>query len=1034
MRNLFKFSFSSSTRIPSRLLSHRLKSSNSRAARKKPARSRKPPSTASLFQKISGIVEHEILATDDASPKVLLAKDDGVTCPASSFDCRPDARGIAQESASNCDDDGTPSRAFESEKNQLQNYNLEDISLIVHKITNIVRSEKSQLRMERRLEELDLSWSSDVVEKVLKRCFKVSHLALRFFNWVTLQPNFCLTTETYNVMIFIAGEARDFGLVEKLVDAMDKELCPKNIRTWTIMISHYGKAKQIGKVLRTFEAMRKSGCEVDLIVYESILRALCNTKKPDLVMEFYNEMKSKSMVVNKNLYEMLMDCLASSGDSAAVRLVGDDMMNILQVSESDVYTRILRSFCVSGKIEEAKELFEEMKKKNVINSDVYETLVKGLCRAGKIDDAMGIVRDAEPKSVVDSKLYGCLINGFLRKGDISKSLELMQDMREIGCQPTLSTYTEIIQHLFMSDGYKNACELYTEMLKNGIEPDTVAITAMIAGHVQHNQISEAWKIFETMKKKNGMPSSKAYSVFINELCKVSKPQEALKLLEEMFNGKIKASDGIFNMVISSLNRVGELEKVKKVEQIHRLYRLECLEDQPVSQSPSHQSLDHEHEVLNIISKQDTESSETTTLNDADCKEVCRIISSYTDWSHIQDVLESRKINFTPGLVEAILRNSQRQSRAALQLFSWIGRKPGYTHTTGTYNMAIKLAGSAKDFKHMRSIFREMERSNLEITPNTWTIMIAQYGRAGLTEMALNAFQEMKNHGYQPDGSTYKYLVVFLCGKKGRKIDEAIKLFQEMIHAGYMPDREMLEIYLCSLCVFKQLVDAQRSVKSLFSRGFRVQVGYSLLIKSLCRAGRVEEALEVADEMELQGCTRDQCIYGSIVHALLREGRLDEALDKVEEMKRAGISETAHIHTSLIVHFCKEKKIAKAMEIFKKMKDDGCEPTIVTYSALIRGFMNVGMVADAWNIFRRMKLKGPIPDFETYSMFITCLCKSGKSEDALKLLHEMLGSGIIPSAINFQRVFHGLNREGKPDLAHTVLQTKWLLKRERMLSL
>ncbi|CAL9211030.1 unnamed protein product, partial [Musa hybrid cultivar] len=1035
--------FSSTNPAPSRLLLYRLKSSNTRAKSKSPARKTstrsKGPTPASVYQTISQLVEaEEKPAVDHASTQVLLAKDGSFARPVSSFDGSPDACRIAQESSSTPRAGETVFRAGDSERNPPQNSNLEDVSPIVHRITNIVRSEKSQLRMERRLEELDSVLSSDVVEKVLKRCFKVGHLALRFFNWVKERPNFCHTTEAYNVMIYIAGEAKDFDLMEKLVDEMDEEPCPRDVKTWTILISKYGKAKQIGKAMRTFEAMKKSGCEVDIGVYEIMFRALCCANKPELAMEFYREMTSKNMAVKRNLYEMLMDCLAISGDAAAVRSVGLDMMKNAQVSESEVYTRILRSFCFSGKTEEAQHLFEEIKKKNLlVDSDTYDILVKGFCRAGKMDKSVDIVKGLRQNSGADSKLYGCLISGFLKKGDIEKALKLLQEMRESGCQPMVSTYTEMIQRLFRSDGYQKAFELSEEMLRNGIKPDIVAITAMVAGYVQNNKISEAWKVFETMKQNGMRPTRKAYTVFINELCKVSKPLEALKLLEEMINSMINPKDGVFHLVISSLTKIGELEKARNVEKICRSSRLYCLEEEPACQSSCHQFLDHEHEVSSFSPKQDEQdmkSVKTTTFSNADLKEVRRIISSYTEWCSIQEVLESSAICFTPELVEAVLRSSQRQSRAALQLFSWIGRKTGYTHTAEAYNMAIKLAGSAKDFKHMRHLFREMRRSDLAITPNTWTIMIAQYGQAGLTQMALDAFKEMKKDGYEPYGSTYKYLIVFLCGKKGRKTDEAIKIFQEMIRAGHMPDKEMLDIYLSCLCESKQLVDAQRSLKNLCRRGFTAQVGYSLLVKSLCRAGRIEEALKAADDMELLGCTRDQYVYGSIVHALLREGRLDEALDKVETMKRAGISQTTHIHTSLIVHFCKEKNIAEAMKIFKKMKDDGCEATVVTYSALIRGFMNMGMVTDAWNIFRRMKLKGPYPDFVTYSMFMACLCKSGRSEDALQLIHEMLESGIIPSAINFREVFHGLNREGKQHLARNVLETKWRLKRERMLSL
>lgn len=1041
MNNRLSQFFSSSGPMFCRSLVRRFKSSNARAVNKSSPRRKKkttarlkqsPPN--SLYQTITDIVGPEISPKADASTEYPKADDVGFAHRGSSFSRRPVVCQIAGESTGHTNDAGTAPRACLQEENKSLYYCMEDTDTIVQRIMDIVRLETSWVPMDKRLEELSVSWSSDVVEKVLKECSKFGDLALQFFNWVKLQPGFCHNTETYNEMIYIALEAKDFNLVQKLVDEMEEELCPKNLKTWTALISHYGKAKQIGKALRTFEAMKKSGCEDDLNIYEAILFALCNSNQADLALEFYKEMTSKNMVVKKNFYEMLMDCLASSGDVASVRLVGVDMMKTLEVPESEVYMCILRSFCVSGKIEEAKQLFEDIKNKSLVaDSDACETLVKGLCRVGMMDQAMDVVKGVEPNSPANSRLHDCLINCFLKKGDITKPLELLEDMRKFGCQSMLSIYTEMIQELFRSGDYQTACTLYEEMLRNGIEPDSATITDIVAGHVQHHQISKAWEVFETMKINGRKPTSEAYSVFISELCQVCEPLEAVKLLEEMSSSRVNSSDDLFNLVIASLNKIGELEKARKMKQICRSYRLDYQEDELAHQlSDHHQRVDHGHEISNY-SPEFVTSSETRIVDDADLKEVRRIICSSTDWSTLQEDLERCTINFTPQLAVAILCSCQRYSRATLQFFSWIGGKPGYVHTAETYNTAIKVAGSAKDFKQMRCLFREMNQRNLEITSNTWTIILSQYGQAGLTKMALDVFQEMKNNGYQPNGSTYKYLIVYLCAKKGRKINEAVKLFREMIKVGYMPDKEMLDIYLSSLCESKQLVDARKSMKSLISRGFNEQAGYNSLVKSLCRAGSVDEALKAAHEMERHGCTRDQYTYGSIVHALLRAGRFEDAMDKIEAMKNAGIPRSTHIYTSLIIHFCSEKNITRAVEIFTKMKDDGCKPTVVTFSALIRGFMNTGMVSDAWNIFRRMQLKGPYPDFETYSMFMSCLCKSGKSEEALRLLHEMLNNDIIPSSINFQTVFHGLNREGKPDLARVVLQTKWRLKRERMYS-
>ncbi|CAK9160851.1 unnamed protein product [Ilex paraguariensis] len=910
-----------------------------------------------------------------------------------------------------------------------------DVSPLVQKIAEIVRGENRGASIEELLGSASFEYNVDVVDKVLKRCFKVPHLALRFFNWVKLSDGFCHTTDTYNTMIYIASEAKEFRLVEGLVEEMEKSSCERNVKTWTILISHFGKAKLIGKALLVFEKMKKSGLEPDEAAYKLMLRALCDAGKAEIATEFYKEMVHKDMEIEMRLYKLLLKCLARFGDIEAVHLIVDDMIKVSQIPEHVVYACMLKSFCILGRIGEALELIRNLKHKSItLDPESFETLVKGLCRADRIADALEIVDIMNRRNVVDGKIYGIIIDGYLRRNDVSKAFETFQSIKESGRSPTVSTYTELIQHLFRLNEFQKASDLYNEMLEKGVEVDNVAVTAMVAGHIRQNCISQAWEEFKSMQKKGIKMTRKSYVIFIKELCKISRTDEILKVLNEMQASKILVGDDLFNWIKSYLERKGETKELEKVKQMQRSYKHYPQESEESGTALSSVPEPNLELKSNQVKQGSLHSyllgSTSSSYSELDLQEICQILSSSKDWCLMQEKLEKCSISFTSELVVEILRKCSLHGGAALHFFSWVGKQAGYGHTKDTYNMAIKIAGRGKDFKHMRSLFFEMKRNGFLIASDTWTILIMQYGRVGLTEIALRTFREMKASGCTPTGSMYKYLIVSLCGRKGRKVDKAIQTFQEMIRAGCIPDKELVEIYLHCLCEDGKLVDARRCTEFLHKVGFSIPLAYSLYIRALCRVGSLEEALALVDEVGPEQPILDQYIYGSLVHGLLRMGRLEEALAKVESMKQVKIYPTVHVYTSLIVHFFKEKQMDKALEIYERMKEEGCEPTIVTCSALIRGYMSMGKVSDAWNVFHHLKQEGPLPDFKTYSMFITCLCKVGKSEEALQLISEMLDSGIFPSSVNFRTVFYGLNREGKHNSAQIVLQKKLHLASKR----
>ncbi|KAK9692289.1 hypothetical protein RND81_09G254100 [Saponaria officinalis] len=965
----------------------------------------------SLFSDITEILGTGNLTVDEKLSGFSVSSENDAGFSGAGY-CTPGVRGNAQEKN-------------EGEIEGMVDLSENDVSGVVGRVTEVVRGDHGESSMEELLDKSGFEMSSDIVCKVLKRCFKVPHLGRRFFDWVKLKNGSCVTTENYNTLLYMAGDAKDFVLVEKLLEEMAEYNCEKDVKTWTIILMHYGKAKLVGKALSTFEKMRKSGVEPDVEVYRIVIGLLCKFRKGEIALEFYKEMVRKGFELDRQVYPNLLNCLAGCGDVDGVYVVVHDMINVSNIPEHDAYSSVLKSFCIAGRIKEALELIRDLNNKNVTLSPVFfETLVKGLCKADRVDDALEIVEIMKKRNVVNEVVYGALINGYLRKKDVLKGLDLFHCMKEVGFTPLTSTYTELMQQHFHSNEYEKGCALFKELLETGVKLDTVAYTAMIAGHVRHGQISAAWEVFRSMEEDGIRPTQKCFLIFVKELCRSSSAaNEIINVLNYMLESKINIGKEVSDCVISYFERKKNIANSEQVKDILRRAR-ECPEvglsrdDSSVGQIQTEGVNSAESNVECFLPEPRPQA-----YSDEDLRKLRDILSSEKDWSVMKDVLEKLTICYTPALVSETLHICGRYGSAVLHFFSWVRTQPGYRHTTETYNLAIKIAGKGKDFKHMRYLFHEMQRNGCEVTPDTWTIMIMLYGRVGLTDIASRIFSEMKASGCKLTRTVYKYLLLSFCGKKGRKIDEAVKLFSEMISAGLVPDNELVEVCFDCFCQAGKLEEAKTCLDRLQKVGFSAPLSYSLLIRALCRRGKLEDALALANDVKENRSTLDNYICGSLVHGLLKTGRLDEALSKINSMKETGIHPTVHVYTSLVTHYCKAKDLERALDTFKTMWDEGCHPTVVTYTALIYGFINTGNFENAQKLFLRMRFKGPFPDFKAYSILISSLCERGKSEEAFRYLSEMMNDGIVPSTINFRTVFFGLNREGKQHLAQTVIHLK-----------
>ncbi|KAI3984990.1 hypothetical protein MKX01_004758 [Papaver californicum] len=602
-----------------------------------------------------------------------------------------------------------------------------DVSPIVHKITGIIRAQDVKVSFEERLERSGFLFDSDIVDKVLKRCFKVGHLAYRFFNWVKLQNGYHHTTSTYNTMLYIAGEAKEFGLVDKLVKEMEMELCSKDIKTWTILISSYGKVNMIGRCLHVFENMRKSGCEPDGRTYKLIF----------------------------------LNCLSRSGNVSAVRLIGNDMVYVSQIPEQIVHSCILRCFCISGRIQEAIELLHELKSKNITLDPTHvEILVKGLCNTGRITDALEIIEIMKQNQFVDGKAYGIVITGILK--------------RESGHLPVVSTYTELIQHLFRSNEYKRACKLYREMLENGVEPDIVAFTVLITGQVQHNHCNDYFHDHHNHKLTD----------------------KALELLSGTRSSKMNISGEMFHLVISSSERKGAKKTAEKVKQIWRA--IYSQENDSVYLPTNHQSLDvatntvvdifHPTEFCCSLKPTQLHPLREKVLMEPLCRvysdydfqensfvlQIYRILSSSMDWRSMQEALEKHTTRFTPELVLDVLHHCQHYGNIFTIVAGRVDealakvdkmKEEGISPTVHVYTSLIVHLFKKKQIGKALEFFKKMGEDGCEPTIVTFSALIRGYMNTEILK------------GPIPDFKTYSMFMTCLC-EIGRS-EEALQLLYEM---------------------------------------------------------------------------------------------------------------------------------------------------------------------------------------------------------------------------------------------------------------
>ena len=82
------------------------------------------------------------------------------------------------------------------------------------------------------------------------------------------------------------------------------------------------------------------------------------------------------------------------------------------------------------------------------------------------------------------------------------------------------------------------------------------------------------------------------------------------------------------------------------------------------------------------------------------------------------------------------------------------------------------------------------------------------------------------------------------------------------------------------------------------------VNFMVLIKGLCKVGRIDEMLNVLSKMRENLCKPSMFAYTAMVRVLVEVGNLDGCLRVSEEMKKDKVEPDATEYATLVTTLCK----------------------------------------------------------------------------------------------------------------------------------
>eukprot|EP01018_Ginkgo_biloba_P019039 Gb_39514 [translate_table: standard] len=647
-------------------------------------------------------------------------------------------------------------------------------------------------------------------------------------------------------LIAMYAKCASIEVARQLFDKMSK----RNVVSWNAMILGYVQNGHANEALILFHQMQMQAIKPDTIAIASVLPACGH---------------SSALQQGKSIHGYI---IRSEFESDVV----------LGTALIDMYTKC-------GCIEIARELFDKMRKRNVIS-------------------------------------WSAMISGYVQNGCINEALILFYQMLLRDIKPNSATIVNVLPACAHLSALQQRKWIHGYIIRSGFESEVVVANSLLSMYAKGGSIEIARNVFDRMCKRDVI----SWNAMIAACAQNGDANEAFTLFNEMRSQDIKP-DSVTMLTV--LQVCAHLSALQQGQQIHGYIVRNGFESDSVvgislvNMYAKCGSIHIAHKLFDKLSKKDVVSWSA-------------IIAGYVQNGHASEALtlfhEMQLQNIKPDAVAIASVLPACAHLSALQQGKWIHRciiRGGFESDVVVGNALIDMYAKCGTIDLACRVFDKMYERDVV----SWSTIIAAYGMHGHGEDALALFSQMQQEGMTPNHITF-ISVLSACSHAGL-VDEGWQCFDSMIQNYCITPSQ--EHYACMVDLLGRSGHLEEARNFIQKMPLEPDASVWGALLGACRIHcNIEIGEHVAERLiELEPGNAGHYVLLSNIYA--KAGRWEDVAKVRTMLKDKGLKKTPgcslievnnRVHTFLVgdrLHPQSKKIYAMLAALAGKMKEAGYSP-------------------------------------------------------------------------------------------------------------
>ncbi|GAV72028.1 PPR domain-containing protein/PPR_1 domain-containing protein/PPR_2 domain-containing protein/DYW_deaminase domain-containing protein, partial [Cephalotus follicularis] len=723
---------------------------------------------------------------------------------------------------------------------------------------------------------------------------------------------------TFNILINFLCRKGLLGRAIDVLEKMPKHGCTPNSLSYNPLLHGFCKEKRMDRAIEYLEIMVSRGCFPDIVTYNTLLTALCKDGKVDAAVEILNQLSSKGCSPVLITYNTVIDGLSKVGKTEQAIELLDEMRKKGLKPDIITYSSLVGGLSREGKVDEAIKFFYDLERWGVRpNAITYNSILVGFCKVRQTDRGQTvhahIIKSGTHKDVV---VMTSLINVYVKCGTIEDArkvfdklrgrnsigwtimitghvnnslpelaVRVFQEMLEAGAYPTNYTLAIVLNACSSMNSIKLGGQIHGYIIKYKIDYDASIGNTLCSLYSKFGKLEYSVKAFQAIREKNVI----SWTAIISACGDNGEAAKGLKFFFEMLCEDVEPNAYTLTSVLSLCCTMPSL---CIGAQIHSLsIKLGLQMNIPLRNSIMYlylncgwvdeaQKLFNGMEAVSLVAWNamiarhaqmiDMENDDLSAYHRGN--EALNIFLNLNSSGKKPDLYTFSSILTVCSRLVALEQGEQIHAQAL---------KSGYlsdvvvgTSLVNMYNKCGSIGAASKAFVEMSTR-----------TMISWTSMITGFAQHGLTQEALNLFEDMRLAGVRPNQITFVG-VLYACSHAGM-VDESLSYFT-MMQKEYKI-KPVMDHFLC-------------------------------LIDMFVRLGRLDEAFEVIKEMDFEP---NDVIWSNLIAGCTSQGNTDLGLYAAEQLLKLKPKDTETYVMLLNTFISAErwKDVSLVRELMKEVKVD-----------------------------------------------------------------------------------------------------------------